>query len=207
MSKYDSTLLTPATCVASDDDMTMSPAGGRHRGRWSGRFGKRSSHKDLLLTSKTPPPATTSSVTSDPAADIDKRRAKTPNIIKRAVHTINKKRRRSLPPSQSRPSSSRGAAVSEEPPKIDELGIDPRLLEKWKARKELKKQGAVAGGRPVSASRGTATLVMVGLSSGSLVWTKERIRTWSQAHGVLLALCVLIAAVAIACTLILSRCS
>ncbi|CAM9537336.1 unnamed protein product [Ectocarpus fasciculatus] len=206
MSNYENTLLTPATCVASDDGMAMSPEGARHRGRWSGRFRKRSSHNDLLLASKTPPPATSSSITSDPA-DIEKRGAKPSNIIKRAIHKINKKRRRSLPPSQPRSSSSRGAAVDEAPPKIDELGIDPRLLEKWMARKELKKQGAVAGGRPVSASRGTATLVVVGLSSGSLAWTKERIRTWSHSHGVLLALCVLIAAVAIACTLILSRCS
>ena len=89
---------------------------------------------------------------------------------------------------------------------IEELGIEPRLLEKWKERKELKKQAAGAGGKPAT-SRAAATLVVVGLSSGSLAWTKDRLRQWSRANGLVLAACIIAAAVAIACALILSRCS
>ncbi|CAN0331631.1 unnamed protein product, partial [Hapterophycus canaliculatus] len=91
-------------------------------------------------------------------------------------------------------------------PQVEDLGIDPRLLEKWMARKELRKQGAVAGEHQL-ASRHAATLVVVGLSSGSLAWTKDRIRSLIQAHGVALAVCLVITAVAMACTLMLSRCS
>ena len=90
---------------------------------------------------------------------------------------------------------------------IEDLGIEPRLLEKWKERKELKKQAAAgAGGKPVT-SRGAATLVVVGLSSGSLAWTKDRLRQWSRANGLVLAACIIAAAVAIACALVLRRCS
>lgn len=88
---------------------------------------------------------------------------------------------------------------------IEELGIDPRLLEKWMARKELRKQGEVVGEKP-DATR-TAKLLMKGLSSGSMVWTQERIRSWSRANGVVLAALIVAAAVAMACALILRRCS
>jgi len=73
------------------------------------------------------------------------------------------------------------------------------------ARKELKKQGTVAGEKPAT-SRRTATLVVVGLSSGSLAWTKDRIRNLCQANGVLLAALIVAPAVAIACALIVGLC-
>ena len=74
------------------------------------------------------------------------------------------------------------------------------------ARKELKKQGEVAGEKPVN-SRGAATLVVVGLSSGSVAWMKDRIRNLYQTNGVVLAACIVAVAVAIACALVVGRCS
>eukprot|EP00752_Nemacystus_decipiens_P011356 g10090.t1 len=181
-------LLTPATYVGSDDGMRSSPeASARNRGRWKGGLRGHSSASPQLVNSK--------GVGNGPHK-VFKTKSK-PNVIKRAIHKIGKKTKKS---SSGTPPSSSSAGVDTTPPKIEELGIEPRLLEKWKERKELKKQAAGAGGKPAT-SRGTATLVVVGLSSGSLAWTKDRLRQWSQANGLVLAACIIAAAVAIAFTM------
>ncbi|CAM9956806.1 unnamed protein product [Scytosiphon promiscuus] len=198
------TLLTPATCVASDDDLYKSQGDVRQSPRWKSGLGKRSSGK-TDLTSGTAPRDVGKGGPADPA-DTKKKKAKSSNVVKRAIHKIKKKKSTTHSSSSSQAPPSSGGDIDKTPPKIEDLGIDPRLLEKWMARKELKKQGAVAGEQQPG-SRHAATLVVVGLSSGSVAWAKERIRSLSEAHGLALATCLVIAAVAIACTLVLTRCS
>lgn len=91
-------------------------------------------------------------------------------------------------------------------PQIEDLGIDPRLLEKWMVRQELKKNATVTTEKQ-AASRGAATLVFVGLSSGALVWLEDRVRRWRESHGVVLAACIVAVAVGIACAVIVRRCA
>ena len=93
--------------------------------------------------------------------------------------------------------------------KVEDLGIDPRLLEKWMARKEQKKQlvAAGTGQKPVVATRKTATVLLLGLSAGSVVWLKERALRWRKANGVVLAACIVAVAVGVACALIARRCA
>lgn len=89
---------------------------------------------------------------------------------------------------------------------IEDLGIDPRLLEKWMSRKELQKQLAAAGEAKPN-SRGTAALIAIGLSKGSVSWVKDRLCRWKAANGIVLAACIVALAVGLACMVIVRRCS
>jgi len=107
MSTYE-TLLTPATCAASDDGKIMSPEGARNRGRWGGGLRKHSSKRHLNASSGGPK-------VGKVVADKAEKRPEASNVIKRAVHKISKKtRRHSTTPSKPPPSTVIDAA----PPKV-----------------------------------------------------------------------------------------
>lgn len=109
MSTYE-TLLTPATYVASDDGMRSSPgASARHRGGWKSGL-RRQQSSPQLLNSK----AKASGVHPP---KVLKKKPNTSNVIKRAIHKIGKKARKSSSSSQPSPSSS-SAGVDSTPPKV-----------------------------------------------------------------------------------------
>lgn len=106
MSTYE-TLLTPATYVASDDGMRSSPeASARHRGRWNSGLRKQSSPQ--LLSSK-------GIGNGDGPHKGNKVVKNRPNVIKRAMHKIGKKARKS---SSGTPPPSASAGVDTTPPKV-----------------------------------------------------------------------------------------
>lgn len=90
------TLLTPATCVASDDEVCKSQGDARQSSRrWKGGLGKRSSQtKKLDLTTRTAPTLRKGGSNKDgggPAEVTDKKKAKSSNVVKRAIHKMKKK--------------------------------------------------------------------------------------------------------------------
>lgn len=86
MSTYEN-LLTPGTCVGSDDGNSMSPGAARRRRGWSPGL----LHKKHSSSPRLTPPKTTSGVASCVGADVVKKRPKSSNVIKRAIHKIAKK--------------------------------------------------------------------------------------------------------------------
>lgn len=116
MSSYE-TLLTPATCAASDEGKLTSPGGARYRGRWRGGLSKNSSKRHLNAANGGPKVV---KVVADKAAE---KRPAASNVVKRAMHKISKKtRRNSSPPSKPPPS----AVVDAAPPKVCAVGDTKR---------------------------------------------------------------------------------
>lgn len=89
---------------------------------------------------------------------------------------------------------------------LEDLDIKPSLVEKYLARKEQRKQEGASGEKP-AASKGAATLVVIGLSSGSYTWCKGKARIWIESHGVLLAAFVVAVAVGGVCMFFLNHCT
>lgn len=107
ISTYE-TLSTPATYLSSDDGMRSSPeAAGRHRGVWKGGLQKHSSKQ--MLSSKGRGSDGLSSKGSDGPHKVVKKKS---NVVKRAIHKIGKKAKRSSPG----PPPSAGVDTS--PPKV-----------------------------------------------------------------------------------------
>ncbi len=90
MSTYE-TLLTPGTCAASDDGKIPSPEGERNRGRWKGGLSK-SSSKRLGASGGGPKVV---KVVPGKAEKTKRPAASNVNVVKRAIHKISKKTRRS----------------------------------------------------------------------------------------------------------------
>ena len=107
ISTYE-TLSTPATYLSSDDGMRSSPeAAGRHRGVWKGGLQKHSVKQ--MLSSKGRGSDGLSSKGSDGPHKVVKKKS---NVVKRAIHKIGKKAKRSSPG----PPPSAGVDAS--PPKV-----------------------------------------------------------------------------------------
>lgn len=117
MSTYE-TLLTPATYVASDDEVLSSPeAPTRHRGRWKSGLLRKKSSSPQLLNSK---------ASGSNAGKEVKKRPTTSNVLKRAIHKIGKKAKRSSPSHP--PPSSSSAGLGFPPPKVRDHCLHPRVV-------------------------------------------------------------------------------
>lgn len=89
---------------------------------------------------------------------------------------------------------------------IDDLDIEPPLLQKYLAKKEHQKKQQEAG-EELTVSRSTAMLIFVGLSSGSYLWLERKMHELMIAHGVLVAAFIVAVAVGTTSMFFLSRCA
>lgn len=112
--------------MGSDDGMGMSPEGAPRRRGWKGTgLMKHSSHQSLLYSLNSRTKGTSgdsrgSSVAGDDGAGSVKRRPKSSNVIRRAIHKIakKKKRRASFPSSSKEHVSSAVVTAAATPPKV-----------------------------------------------------------------------------------------